>query len=101
MPIVKTLAKGQVVIPAALRKKIGLRPGSKVLLTVVGDKKLTLEVVPDDPIEALRGIFREGTSLTEELLIERQKDTQHEEQKFARFICHPRVDAERKGRSHR
>jgi len=35
MPIVRTLAKGQIVIPAAIRKKIGLKPGSKVLVTLV------------------------------------------------------------------
>lgn len=35
MPIVKTSAKGQVVIPAKIRNTIGLKPGGKVLVTLV------------------------------------------------------------------
>jgi len=35
MPIVKTSAKGQMVIPAEIREKIGLKPGGRALITLV------------------------------------------------------------------
>ena len=101
MPIVRTLAKGQIVIPAAIRKKIGLKPGSKVLVTLVDEKRVTLEPVPDDSIKALRGILRGGPSLTTALVEERRKDTQRETQKFARLVRPHGLDTERKGRSNR
>lgn len=101
MPIVKTLAKGQIVIPADIRKKIGLKPGSKVLVTVTDSQKIILEPVPEDPIKSLRGILKGGPSLTRALLQERRKDRQREEKKFARFLRHHGMDTGRKGRPNR
>lgn len=101
MPIVKTSAKGQVVIPAEIREKIGLKPGGKVLVTLAGEKKVTIEPIPDDPIEALRGILKGGPSLTKALLRERRKDRQREEKKFARFLRHHGLGPGRTGRSDR
>ena len=91
MPIVKTLAKGQIVIPAEIRKKIGLKPGKKVLLTLLDKRKIVIEPVPDDPIEAACGMLHGGPSLTRALLTERREDHAREEKKFARFIRHARL----------
>ena len=87
MPIVRTLAKGQIVIPAEIRKKIGLKPGGKVLVTLAGEKKVTLEPIPDDPIEAACGFLQDGPSLTKALLKEQQDEQKREEAKLARFLC--------------
>lgn len=60
MAIVKTSAKGQVVIPAELRERIGLRAGGKVLVTLADTGKVVIEPVPDDPIEAACGMLQGG-----------------------------------------
>lgn len=99
MPIVKTLAKGQVVIPAEIRKKIGLKPGRKVLITVESERRIALEPLSEDPIRDLRGVLRGGPSLTRALLQERRRDRQHEEKKFARLIRRHGLASKRKGRS--
>jgi AbrB family looped-hinge helix DNA binding protein len=96
MPIVKTLAKGQIVIPADIRKKIGLKPGRKVLLTLVGERKVAIEPVPDDPIDAACGMLQGGPSLTRALLQERREDHAREEKKLARLIRPARFPKQRK-----
>ncbi len=101
MPIVKTLAKGQIVIPVEIRKKIGLKPGRKVLVTMESERKVTLEPLPEDPIRQLRGILKGGPSLTRELLQERRRDRRREEEKFARLIRGHGLAPGRKGRSNR
>lgn len=65
--------KGWVVIPAELRKKYGIRPGSRLQFVDYGDM-LALIPIPDDPIEAAAGMLAGGKSLTNALL----KDHQHE-----------------------
>ncbi len=86
MPIVKTSAKSQVVIPAEMRAKIGLKPGGKVLVTLVNDKQVMVEAVPDDPIEAACGFLQDGPSLTDALLKERRDDRKREDAKGPRFL---------------
>ncbi len=73
MPIVRSSAKGQVVIPSELRKRIGLKRGGKVLVTLAGNRKVAIEPVPDDPIEVATGMLQDGPSLTPILLKERQQ----------------------------
>ena len=86
MPVVKMSAKGQVVVPAEFRERAGLKPAGKVLVSLAGDRKVMLEPVPDDPIEAACGMLRGGPSLTKALLEERRKDDARSEKKFARLL---------------
>lgn len=72
-------AKGWVVIPKALRQKYGLKAGSKVrFVEYLGS--IHIVPIPDDPIKALRGMFAGGPSMTAELLAERQRDNEREEE---------------------
>ena len=96
MAVVKTSAKGQVVIPAKIRKEIGLNPGRKVLVTSAGKNKATIEAVPEDVIEATCGMFRGGPSLTKALLADRREELEREEKKLARFLRTARLPQQRK-----
>jgi len=79
MAVVKTYAKGQIIIPKNFRTRLGLLPGKKVSLRLVDDH-LELRPLPDDPIEFLTGIFKgHPHSLSDELLKERKKDNDLDE----------------------
>ena len=73
MTIVKTLAKGQIVIPADLRKKYRIEPGKELHLM---DYNGIIYLIPqsDDPVSTATGILPGKPSLTKELLKERKKD---------------------------
>jgi AbrB family looped-hinge helix DNA binding protein len=71
-------AKGWVVIPKSIRDKHGLKKGSRVQVLDYG-QMLAIVPIPDDPIEALHGMFEAGPSLTGELLAERKRDRAKEE----------------------
>lgn len=94
--LVKMSAKGQVVIPAKIRQKAGLKPGREVIIFLGLDGRVTIRPVPDDPIEAACGMFAGGPSLTEALLREKKEEREREEKKFARFFRAARVSEPRK-----
>lgn len=75
-------AKGQVLIPVLIRRALGIKPKGKVILfPKIKRKRLIVEPVEEDPIEAACGLFatKDGESWTEELLKERKKDLKKEE----------------------
>ena len=79
MPIVKASPKSQIVIPKPIRDRLGIQPGDPVLVTLNGDHA-EVRPVPVDPIQALRGRFKDYPgSLTQELLEDRRKDKLREE----------------------
>jgi len=78
MPIVRTSAKGQIVIPKEVREKLGITPGKKVLFRIV-NKHAEITPLPEDAIKAMRGILIGGRSLSKELLAERKRDNQIDE----------------------
>lgn len=71
--ISKVSTKGQVVIPAALRKKHHLEPGAQVQIIEYGELICIAPVVKDAVAQAHGSLPREP-SLTAELLKERGKD---------------------------
>jgi AbrB family looped-hinge helix DNA binding protein len=84
MTVSTVSAKGQVVIPKALRQKYGLEAGTKVRFIEYG-RAIYMAPVPDDPIKAMHGMFAGGPSMTAELLAERERDLAREEEKFRSF----------------
>ena len=79
MPVVTTSSKGQIVIPKEIREQLGLRPGQKVSVKLVGDHA-EIQPLPTDPVRALRGIFKEYPgSLARELVEERKREAQADE----------------------
>lgn len=73
MDTVKVLDKGQIVIPAGIRKKYRILPGNHIQLFEYGD---LIYIVPpaEDPVGEAMGFLPGTPSLTGELLEERNKD---------------------------
>jgi AbrB family looped-hinge helix DNA binding protein len=90
MPIVKTSSKGQLVIPAEIRKKLGIEPGQKVNLTLV-DGKAVITPLPEDPIKALRGALKGVSSMTKALLEDRKKEIEREKKLTSRLLRRSRL----------
>jgi AbrB family looped-hinge helix DNA binding protein len=71
-------AKGWIVTPKSIRDRHGLKKGSRVQVLDYG-QILAMMPLPDDPIEALHGMFENRPSLTGELLAERERERAKEE----------------------
>ena len=74
----KVSTNGRVVIPAALRKRHGLKPGPLVGFCELGGRIVIIPRVTD-VIEALYGKLAGETSLTKALLEDRAKELAREE----------------------
>ncbi len=72
MPIVRASSKGQIVIPARLRRKYQIDKGTRVNI-IDGDGELILRPVLKDPVLEAKGLFRGGISSLQELLRERRE----------------------------
>ena len=75
MPIVRASTKGQIVIPARLRRKYRIEQGTKINV-VDGDGEIILRPVLQDAVQEARGIFRGGQSSLQELFRERREGNQ-------------------------
>ena len=82
MPTVLTSAKCQVVIPKKERDLLGIKPGTRVVVTAVDDH-IEIRPLPENPVEHFHGFFKKGPSLTKALLDERLKERQRENKKGA------------------
>ena len=71
MATVKTLSKGQIVIPAKLRKRYHIEPGTELQIMEYGGIIYLIPPV-DDPIMAACGLLPPKPSLSEKLLRERK-----------------------------
>ena len=69
--------KGWVVIPAELRKKYNLQPGTQVIIVDYGG---VLSIVPalKNPVKKGRGLLKGLPSLTQDLLQERSREKTRE-----------------------
>ncbi len=82
----KVGVKGQVVIPKAIRDRIGIRPGDEVTFDSDGEevrirRAEDAETTQKDRIRSLRGIWSGGGSGTDALLAERRRERELEERK--------------------
>jgi AbrB family looped-hinge helix DNA binding protein len=64
--------KGQIVIPASLRRKYGIKNGTKIIVTDAGDS-IVLKPVTEQYLKNLQGSLK-GKGGLKNLLAERQKD---------------------------
>ena len=73
MNSVKVLSKGQIVIPARIRKKFEIKPGSMIQVFEY-DNLIYLVPPSTDALRAAMGCLPDRPSLSDELLTERKKD---------------------------
>lgn len=73
MDSVYVTTRGWIVIPARLRRKLGIKPGTKVCFIEHGSEIL-FQPLTKQYIRSICGMLKDTTSATAELLIERKKD---------------------------
>lgn len=73
MDSVYVTTKGRIVIPARLRRRLGIKPGTKVCFIERGSDIL-FQPITKRYIRSLCGMLKDATSAIGELLIERKKD---------------------------
>jgi AbrB family looped-hinge helix DNA binding protein len=62
----KITSKGQIVIPAALRRKLRIKTGTRVAVHE-SDGKLILQPITDEYIDSMRGMLGDTTDMIEQL----------------------------------
>ncbi|MGI9860460.1 AbrB/MazE/SpoVT family DNA-binding domain-containing protein [Moorella naiadis] len=78
MPMVKISAKGQLVIPALLRRKYGLQaPGRALIIEKEG--QIIITPAPSDPVIEARGMLKGKPSLTSTYASYKQEERRLEE----------------------
>ncbi len=78
MQTINILNKGQVVIPAELRLRYGIKPGNRIEIRDAGDH-LELYPLPDNPIAAFRGSLKLSESLADGLIAEHLQEVKQDE----------------------
>lgn len=68
--------KGQIVIPATLRRKYGIKNGTKIIITDIGDA-ITLKPVTEQYLKNLQGSLK-GKGGLKVLIEERRNDKERE-----------------------
>jgi len=77
-------SKGQLVIPARIRHKLGIKPGTKVCFVERGGEIL-FQPVTKEYIRSVCGMLKSTSSVTEELLSDRKKDKEREEARLEKL----------------
>ena len=77
-------SKGQLVVPARLRRKYGIKPGTKICF-IERDGEIVFQPVTREYIYSVCGMFKSDTSITGELLRDRALDKRREERKLAKL----------------
>jgi len=74
--------KGQVVIPSSVRKKLGIKAGTRIQVEVdEASSKIILTPITREYIKSMAGKYR-GMPLLEDLMRERKLDREREDHKF-------------------
>ena len=80
----KSTAKGQIVIPAEVRRRFGIKQGTRIAIHVDDEENtIVLRPITRHFIEGLRGIDR-GKGLLQTLAAERKSELSREEKKIGR-----------------
>lgn len=84
MDIAYVTSKGQLVIPARLRRKYGIKPGTRVCF-IEADGGIIFQPLTRDYIRSVAGMLKDTGPATQELLKERALDREREETRGAKL----------------
>jgi len=70
--ITSVSTKGQFVIPSEMRLSLGIKPGTRICVTLE-ESRIVLEPVSEDLVDRTRGMLSGGPSLSKALLRERRR----------------------------
>jgi AbrB family looped-hinge helix DNA binding protein len=73
MAIVKATVKGQIVIPADIRRKYRIVKGTRLNIYEQGNK-IVAEPLQDDPIQQGRGMLKTGGRILKALVADRKRE---------------------------
>jgi AbrB family looped-hinge helix DNA binding protein len=77
---ITTSAKGQIVIPATVRRQLGIKEGTRIVVTVdEANKQIVLTPITREYIHSLRGKYK-GRGMLAALEEERERDREREGQ---------------------
>ena len=72
--------KGQIVIPSRMRRRMGLKKGTKVSLVDRGEE-IVIRPLTKDYFEKMAGVLKTGGRLSKQLLEKRTKERENEDSK--------------------
>ncbi|MCL6612109.1 MAG: AbrB/MazE/SpoVT family DNA-binding domain-containing protein [Peptococcaceae bacterium] len=78
MPVITVSSRGQIIIPAEIRKKYNIKQGDRFNLQDI-DGKLVLSRTKEKPFNRLYGSLKGENSLTRSLLKEHARELEKEE----------------------
>lgn len=77
MVVLSITSKGQIVIPAEIRKHFELKKGGKLLVEERGDE-IVIKPLTKEYFYSMAGVLKAGGKLSKKLLEEREKDRKKE-----------------------
>lgn len=84
MTITSVTAKGQIVIPSKIRKRLNIKKGTRFSVIEKGSQ-IILQPLNEEYFESLAGILKTRGKLTKAILEERGKEKGLEEKKWSKF----------------
>lgn len=82
---VRVSSKGQIVLPAEIRRQLGIEMGAELEIVELAGALYLVPVEEGDPLDLLRGMLA-GTGYTmDDFYAERRRDKEREEAKLKRW----------------
>jgi AbrB family looped-hinge helix DNA binding protein len=73
-------SKGQIVIPKNIRKKYGIKPGTRILF-VEKDGDITIRALTKEYFKSVAGWLKDGGDILDELMKEKKREIEHDEKR--------------------